>query len=175
MNESAKNPEEEIRQAYDWGNYTGLCDGLVRISKAESAQTIPHFDLFIFEYSDGTVTWVEKDRRDRKFRTYPLTRKMDKSRADSWARKYGNPRVVASVGTEEIGVMNESAVAGIGPRSFTVTLLRDQTNGLDVMASDADEAESIAREIIDSGNLYDYIDENAWYSNPVEIGNVEEA
>ena len=111
MNESTESPEEEIRQAYVWGKTAGLCDGLARISKAESAKTVPHFDLFIFEYSDGTVTWVEKDRRDGMFRTYPLTRKMSRSQAASWAGKYENPRVVASVGAEELGAVNKSSPA----------------------------------------------------------------
>ena len=71
--------------------------------------------------------------------------------------------------------MNESAVAGNGPKTFNVTLLRDQTCTLEVMASDENEAASVAREIVGSGNLYDYIDENQWYSNPIEVGEVEEA
>lgn len=56
-----------------------------------------------------------------------------------------------------------------------MTLLRDQTCALEVMASDEDEAASVAQEIVDSGRLYDYIDESRWYSNPVEVGDVEEA
>lgn len=71
--------------------------------------------------------------------------------------------------------MNESAVAGNGPKTFSVTLLRDQTCALEVMAADENEAASVAREIVDSGSLYDYIDESQWYSNPVEVGDVEEA
>ena len=43
------------------------------------------------------------------------------------------------------------------------------------MASDENEAASVAREIVGSGSLYDYIDENQWYSNPIEVGAVEEA
>lgn len=71
--------------------------------------------------------------------------------------------------------MNESAVAGNGPKKFNVTLLRDQTCTLEVMAADENEAASVAGEIVDSGSLYDYIDENQWYSNPTEVGEVEEA
>ena len=71
--------------------------------------------------------------------------------------------------------VNESVIAGNGPKTFNVTLLRDQTCALEVKASDENEAVSVAREIVDSGRLYDYIDENQWYSNPVEVGDVEEA
>ena len=71
--------------------------------------------------------------------------------------------------------VNESAAAGNGPKTFNVTILRDQTCALEVRASDEDEAVSVAKEIVDSGRLYDYIDESQWYSNPVEVGDVEEA
>lgn len=71
--------------------------------------------------------------------------------------------------------LRESAAAGNGPKTFNVTLLRDQTCALEVRASDEDEAASAAREIVDSGRLADYVDEGQWYSNPVEVGDVEEA
>ena len=66
-------------------------------------------------------------------------------------------------------------MAGNGPKKFNVTILRDQTCTLEVMAADENEAASVAGEIVDFGNLYDYIDENQWYSNPIEVGEVEEA
>ena len=111
MNESAESPEEEIRRAYVWGKTAGLCDGLVQISKAESERTIPYFDLFIFEYSDGTVTWVEKARFDGKFRAYPMLRKMNRSEASKYASLYRQLSVVASIKAEELGAVNESAAA----------------------------------------------------------------
>ena len=40
--------------------------------------------------------------------------------------------------------MNESAVAGNGPKKFNVTLLRDQTCTLEVMAADKNEAAFVA-------------------------------
>ena len=103
MNEAVESLEEMIRQAYAWGKTTGLCDGLVQISKAESERTIPYFDLFIFEYSDGTVTWVEKARFDGKFRAYPMLRKMNRSEASKYASLYRHLSVVASVKAEELG------------------------------------------------------------------------
>lgn len=66
-------------------------------------------------------------------------------------------------------------MAGNGPKKFNVTLWRDQTCTLEVMASDENEAASVAGQIVDFGNLHDYIDENQWYSNPIEVGEVEEA
>jgi len=69
--------------------------------------------------------------------------------------------------------LDESVLIGNGLQPFTVTLMREQTCELKVMADSEDEAREVVQELVDNGDIGNYVEDEDWVFSAIDVGAAE--